>query len=201
MLHRIFFSLLATAAVSAASPIVNLPNLNSVTFYEGTSGLFAHPFNANDPVLSAQRSGNLTASNDDFHGLTNENYDVFYSNADGTFNALGAYLSIEATYTGSGAGLNISAVQLNYAGGINELANVVTSFVSSTGYVPGSELNAVDGNFNTFTALGHTAASDRMRVTVGFQSSAAPEPASYLLLGSSLVALGFLRRRKLRSRR
>jgi hypothetical protein len=177
MKTKLTIMFIAATITSSAAAIATLPGLDSIDFYEGTSGLFTYNFLKNSSALNNRLTGTLSPSNQDFHGLANENYDVFYSDGNGNLDLSGAYISIEASYTGSSSsGLNISAVRLNYTSS-TELANSVASFVSSTGYVVGSELNAVDGNFNTFTAMGRTIDPERMRVTVGFASTV-PEPST-----------------------
>ena len=197
----ILLTALASLTLSAA-PIRSLPGLTGITFFEVTGVPSPFTFAPNSPQLTTQIAGNLGVAGSDFTGTPNEYYDVFYSNANGTFNIDGEYVSIEANYTGpSSAGLNISMVQLLY--GVNPvvIANTVTSFVGgATNFNPASVNNAVDGNVNTSTAMGITNATDRMRITVGFpsgQTNAVPEPSSFVL-GALGVAgiLGFRSRRR-----
>ena len=146
----------------------------------------------------ANRLGDpLSATNNDFSTTANEYYDVFYSNADGSFNIDGAFITVQARFHAdsvlNGGGLNLNEVQLNFAGGVNEFGDVVTSFVSH-GFdaFPASAALAADGDLSTWTTLGSTNdadPTDRLSVTVGFASSApaaVPEPTGFLLLLSSL---------------
>lgn len=115
MIQRLTILFIAATVASFAASVATLPNLQSIDFFEGTGVSSQYTFLPGSAALNTRLSGALGTGNQDFFGLSNENYDVFYSNADGTPNVLGAYISIEASYTGSSSsGLNISAVRLNY---------------------------------------------------------------------------------------
>jgi len=214
VLHRVAGTFVLIAALSSAvaflparrasaSPIQSLPNLQTITIYEQTGSVFPHVYAPTDPALLTRLPDPLSASNNDFSTTSAEYYDVFYSNADGTFNANGAYLTIQArfdappTLPAGGGGLNINEVQLNYQGGTNEFANVVTSFVTEGfGAIAGSQAFAVDGDLATYTTLGSTDPSnptDRLSLTVGFASTV-PEPSTLLLIGMGLLGLAGWRR-------
>ncbi len=185
---------LISSGTAPAASIALLPGLQSVDFIEGSGGASTFNFAFNSAALTQQLAGALSSGNSDFNGLSNENYDVYYSDADGTLNPLGAFISIQASFvSGSSSGLNIDSVRLNFLGGGTEFASVVSSFVSGVNYVPGSELNALGATNSSFTAMGRTTGTDRMRVTVGFPSSV-PEPSTWALMGSAMCALGLARR-------
>lgn len=185
---------MAAGPTANAAAIATLTGIQSIDFVEGSGGSFTYNFAANSTVLTTQLTGALASGNRDFFGLNNESYDVFYSDANGALNALGEYISIEASFnSGSSSGLNIDSVRLNFAGGSTLFANIVPSFVSGTAYVAGSELNALGATNGLFTAMGRTTGADRLRVTVGFT----PEPSSWALMGSALLAAGFTQRRRI----
>ena len=133
----------------------------------------------------------------DFVGVPNEYYDVFYSNANGSFNVNGNYVTVEARYDNAsgGGGLNIGAVDL-VIGSTAVRADVLTSWVGlGTNYIAGSELLSVDPADvtpvpTTFTTMGNTAGvPGRMRVTVTW-SKLVPEPTSCVLMACGLVGMG-----------
>jgi hypothetical protein len=74
-----------------------IPNLTSITFYERTGGVAPTPytFSVNSSQLTATLSDPLGPGNRDIPGAPTEFYDVFYSNADGSFNLNGEYMTIE----------------------------------------------------------------------------------------------------------
>jgi hypothetical protein len=194
----------ASAFVAAPAPaaIISTPGLQSITFIEG-SGVPSPWTFGNISSQMTTRLGNPLggSSNFDFTGLPNEYYDVFYSDANGAFNLFGDFITIEARYptTTGGGGLNISSVALNFLSGPSQVANVLASFVGlGTNFLPASVGNAVDGNPNTFTAMGNTGTSetDRLRVTVGFRATALPEPGTLALLGLGVLGASWFGRRR-----
>ncbi|QNN23879.1 hypothetical protein HED60_16920 [Planctomycetales bacterium ZRK34] len=198
MINRLLFllALVLTPGLAAAVPIRSLDGLNAVIFYERTGGSApsARSFDPNDDRLIT-RFVTLDAANRDFFGTPTESYDVFYSDANGTLNPDGMYLTIEALYPGPGGGFNIAEVELVYGNGTREYASVVTDY-----NVVGAEGSAatlsslIDGDLQTHTSLGiSTDQSNRLSATVGFASSV-PEPAAVLSMLSFAGLLG--RRRK-----
>lgn len=207
--------LIAGALHTHALPLRTLPDLNSVTVWEATFAFTANTFAANDPALTTRLGDPLSSSNRDFSYYPEEFYDVFYSNADGTLNPDGAYLTVEGvwrTYIGLG-GMNIAEVQLNFGGATphSDFADFVSSYVYGSilaggpgQFTAGSEALAVDQNLSTFPRFGNTSASDlneRFRLTVGFNNystTAAPVPDTHsgalmLLMGMSSLVLARFR--------
>jgi hypothetical protein len=170
-------------------PIRQREGLQSLTFWERTGGQpTAITFSVNSSPLVTRRN-ELHASSHDFTGASTEFYDVFYSNADGTVNADGAFVTVEAVWNfalPAGGGLNIAEVQLDFTPGGRPpvFGNTVASFVGlGDNFVPASVANAADGNLQTTTVMGNTAGqTQRLRVTIGFPP---PEPPP----GPSLVIL------------
>jgi PEP-CTERM motif-containing protein len=199
---------LTVATAANATPVRSLPNLIDVTVFEQTGATFAHVFNPAGPELTTRLGDPLAAGNNDFSTTANEFYDVFYSNADGSFNIDGAFITAQArfhaTSDANGGGLNINEIQLNFSGGVNEFGDVVTSFVShGFGAIPASAPLAADGDLTTWTTLGSTSdtdPTDRLSVTVGFASTTqVPEPSSLIPIVIGLAAAGVVRRLRIRS--
>lgn len=115
-------------------PIRLIPGLQSLTFWERTGAApVANTFSVNSPQLEL-RLNSLDLANRDFTGAQLEFYDVFYSDAGGTANRDGAYVTIEAAWNfarPNGGGLNIAEVQLDFGAPTSPavFGNVVTSFV------------------------------------------------------------------------
>lgn len=187
-----------SAFCANAAVVRTIPGLTNITFWEATSGVTAYNFTPASAVMTTRLNGNLSTTNFDFQGLSNENYDVFYSNADGTFNLDGEYITIEGTYvSSSSSGLNIAEVGLTI-NGLVQYATTVSSHVGgSVAFNPASVNNIIDGNLGTSTSMGRSAADERMRVTVGFDAptNQTPEPSSFVLAGIGAVAILFGRKR------
>jgi hypothetical protein len=152
-----------------------------------------------DPRLSA-RLATLDASSNDFASSVGEFYDFFVSDSDGTPNLQGEFLTIEAAFdTAPSNGGNINRIDLNFANRPPEFASSVASFVVLGPGSAATVVNAVDGDLNTGTLLGNTAgSSQRLRLTVGFASTAVPEPGIHAMLVGPLSAglLAHSRRRR-----
>jgi len=169
------------SAVSAeADSVRDIPGLESITFFERSGGTFptGYEFLIDDPEL-LERLPSLSAASNDFSGVSTEFYDVFLSDSDGSLNEDGEFVTIEGVFEFGlplGGGLNIAEMQLNFDDGSAELGNVVASFnlLGDNGTVA-SVTNAIDGDFLTNTRLGNTVGTDdRLRLTLGFESSSGP---------------------------
>lgn len=194
------FSLLQLICVFAwtnfaqAAIVHDIPSLTSITFYETTSNITAYTFGLSSSQLTTQLAS-LGSGSYDFYGVAgHEYYDVFYSNADGSLNTNGEYITVEAVYDfglPSGGGLNIAEIGLNFSNGTSVFANSVVSFMAlGNNAIPEDVGNAVDGNLSTYTTMGNTLGqSDRLRITV----NPVPIPGAFILLCSCLAGLGVIR--------
>lgn len=197
---------LACAAGAQAVPLRTLTDLQLVRVWEITFGTNANDFAPGSAQITMRLPDPLSSTNNDFTFFAQEYYDVFFSNADGTPNPDGAFVTVEGVWRSAGGsgGMNINEVALVF-GGANPgvvYADFVASFEYGTGNViVGSEALAVDHNLSTFPRFGNTSTTDladRFRLTVGWNAYSVPEPSSALLfaVGSAgLAALGRARRR------
>lgn len=162
----------------AQVPVRKLPGLTSITFYERTGGTepTAYTFTVDGPELTVRLDDPLGDGHADITGAATEYYDVYYSDADGTFLLDGSYLTISGVFgqaLPAGGGLNLAEIGLNYVDASTEYGNYVASYVvlgdnSFEAAVPA----CIDGNLQTHTTMGNTVGSnERLRLTLGFNSS------------------------------
>ena len=171
--------LMALSLPARAVSVRLIPSLTSITFYERTGGVAptAFTFSVGSPELTTRLSDPLGPGNHDIPGAPTEFYDVFYSNADGTFNPNGEYLTIEGVFLQGlpqGGGLNLAEIALNFTGGLpSEFGSFVASFVAlGDNAIPGDVGLAIDNNLLTHTTMGNTIGqAQRLRVTLGFRSA------------------------------
>lgn len=190
------FLSMAFSASAQAVAVRLIPNLTSITFYERTGGLAPTPFTfaVNSPQLTTRLSDPLDASNHDIAGAATEFYDVFYSDADGTFNPNGQFLTIEGVFLlglPEGGGLNLAEISLNFTSAPPEFGSFVASFVAlGDNAIPGDVPNAIDGNLQTHTTMGNTIGqTQRLRVTLGFRSASGASTAPTAVPSLSELAL------------
>lgn len=180
-----------------AATIRTLPDLQTVRVWEITFSTQASNFTPSAAAITQRLADPLSSTNNDITYVANEYYDVFYSNADGTPNADGAYLTIEGVWrqnNGPG-GMNINEVELVFGGASahSQYGDFVSHFVYGTGNVTaGSEATAVDHNLSTFPRFGNTSTTnlnDRFSLTIGFNGISAPEPSPAALFAVGAIGL------------
>jgi len=185
---------------------MTFPGLSGIRFTEYSGGPIVTTYLPASPQMTAQL-GTLNAGSNDFTGVPQEAYDVFYSDANGAFNLNGDYVTIEATFPGTaGGGLNIAAVDmlLGPAPFMICRADILGSSVGlGSNYIAGSELLAVDPDTAppaapvTFTTMGNTAGiNSRLRVTVGWTKVLVPEPSTAVLMTICALVFGSLARQR-----
>lgn len=169
-----FLVCVVLVTVAAADPLRSRPNLVSITFYEQTTSVGPDPqefvFDKDGPEMTTTFYPLDNASND-FEGVADEEfYDVFYSDADGSFNPDGEFITVECIYGGVG-GLNLVEVELTYSDNKTEFATYVASyFATGNGALPDTFKYAFDGNLTTYTQMGSSTDQDsRLRVTLAFE--------------------------------
>lgn len=184
------------------SAIVNLPGLTSLTFYETTGPVTPHTFAVADPQLLTRRADALSGSNRDFIGVSDEYYDVFYSDGAGKPDPNGDCVTIEAAFNRAfgGGGLNIAALTYNF-GSTSLFASALcgASTYLGTNSIIGSDVFAVDTLLTTTSTMGSTVAyptnPTRLRIILN-SPGVIPEPATLVLVTTALVGLSLLRRMK-----
>ncbi len=193
-------TLIISATAAQAVPIRSLPNLQGLSIFEASGVITFFNMTPNGSVVTTRRNDRLSFSNSDFQSNASEFYDFFYSDADGTFNIDGAFLSITAIFDNpTDSGLNISRARLNFTDNSTEFASVVSSFVALGSFpFPSTVDRALGDTPGTTTFLGDTFGQPdnvRLRLTLGFESTAVqvvPVPAALPLFGSALAVLGFV---------
>ena len=163
------------------TPVRELPNLASITFYERTGGTEPTPYTfiVDGPELTVRLPDPLTEASHDIPGATSEYYDVYYSELDGSFALDGSYLTISGVFLQAlpaGGGLNLAEIGLNFDGAPPEFGNWVASYVALGDNKDESSVdNCIDGDLQTHTTMGNTVgSSERLRLTLGFESTSGP---------------------------
>ena len=201
----VFLTAVATAMLvpvdrAADAAIMTLPGLTNIRFWEYSGGPIQNNFAPASSEMTAQL-GVLSPISRDFDGVGGENYDVFYSDANGAFNLNGNYVTIDAVYPNAsgGGGLNIAAVDLMFGSSVLRADTLTNAVGMGTNYIPLSEFLAVDPDAPTpatFTTMGNTAGvPGRLSITVGWRGI--PEPASAMLMLCGVLGAGWSRRRRI----
>ncbi len=189
----------------ALAGITDIVDFQGVNAYESTYSIPHAPdfFGVGDGRLTAVLAGSaLNGSSRDFgHFPGDENYDIYFSNADGTLNANGSYITIDGNCFVAYNCFNINEVSLVVNGSEQFATSVVRSIYGRAGsFTPGSHVNAADGNMFSFTQLGDTIGlgdEARMSITLEFANvPSIPEPQTTVLLALGLGVLGWTARHR-----
>jgi hypothetical protein len=176
-------SLLMVVSIPASAALRLTPNLTSIRFVEVSGGPNSVVFGANSAVLLTQLSNPMSGVNRDFFGLSDEHYDVFYSDANGVQDQDGDYLTIECQFgrTTGGGGCNIDEAYLMFEDGTERCACAVASAVYlGPNSVPGSAANAADCVTGNNSTMGSTATvNERLRITLSYDCATPTEVASW----------------------
>jgi hypothetical protein len=165
------------------TPVMDLPGLVSITFYERTGGTEPTPyeFAVDGAELTTRLADPLADDNRDIPGATSEFYDVYYSDQAGDFQLDGSYLTISGMFgqaLPAGGGLNLAEIGLNFSDTNTEYGNYVASYVVlGDNSVEANVGLCIDGDLQTHTTMGNTVGStERLRLTLGFESTSGPPP-------------------------
>ncbi len=163
------------------TPVRELENLTSMTFYERTGGTepTSYEFAVAGSELTTRLADPLTDASHDIPGASGEFYDVYYSDEDGSFDLDGFYLTISGVFSQAlpaGGGLNLAEISLNFTGQPPEFGNYLASYVALGDNRDETSVgNCIDGNLQTHTTMGNTLGqAERLRLTLGFESTSGP---------------------------
>ena len=152
-----------TTCTQVTSPLRNMPGLNSITITEKTG--------INNTPTYNPTSSSLNFGTSDLNTTASEHYDFYYSDADGTANINGAYISSkmhrDLSMDNAQSGNNIDSMKLSFANGSSFYADLVAS------YQLGNSVSSVS-NAALPEALGSpdgvvsTTGDQDSRITLGF---------------------------------
>jgi len=164
-----------TICASYAGSLISYPDASSVRFFYAFydsywgygSGMNSVPYNDNKVITKVSLPGSYDFTS---AGSTHENtyYDLYYSNADGSFNANGAYLTIDCYSSNPGCGCAVDGVSLQTMYSVDTWAR---SVVRNSGYVnPSNLLGAAQqsGDCTTQTYYATSSSSGSKSITVDF---------------------------------
>jgi len=158
-----------TTCTQTTSPLKDLLNLNSITIVEKTG--------TDNTLTYNPTSSSLNIGTNDLNTTAVEHYDFYYSNADGTPNAGGAYVSSkmhrDAVGLNAQSGNNIDSLKLSFISGSPIYADLIASYQlgSSVSSVANGNLSAGLGAPNGVVTTGGDQDS---RITFGFCSAFIP---------------------------
>lgn len=196
----------AAAALLAAPAWAGIPQLagfEAVRIWESTYSMQSIDFAAGDSRLGQVLSGSqLSGTQRDFGFFPgDENYDVYFSDAQGVLDPNGTHVTVDGNCFVPYVCFNLNEVALVVNGQVQYATGVVRSVYGRAGsFWAGTAAHAGDGNLGTYTALGDTIGLDpnaRMSVTLAFDGvPPVPEPGTWALMAGGMLLIG----RRLRQR-